>query len=104
MSSAAIACVQTPDATSTQSAVMTAWRFVLVSMIVFPIFLCPPHSVAVNRKRHGFLPGNPGWHPTKRIEKSGSGGTCGRRYRETRQSDFAANREALPDGGSTNHG
>jgi hypothetical protein len=57
MSSAAIAWAQTPDATSTQSAVMTAWRFVLVSMIVFPIFPCPPQSVAVTRKWHGFRPG-----------------------------------------------
>jgi hypothetical protein len=49
MSSAAMACAQIPDATSTQSAAMTALRFVLVSMIVFPIFPCPPQSVAVNR-------------------------------------------------------
>ena len=37
------------------------------------------------------------------MERSNSGRTCGRRCCETCQLGFATNREALPDGGNTNH-
>jgi hypothetical protein len=47
--------------------------------------------------------GNPGRITTKRIEKSGSGRTCGRWCRETGQLSFAANCEALPRDDDTGH-